>query len=204
MKNKRYPLILYREWMRPFPLPLFLIAAILAGFWVAARAGWLPASSPITVDARSPLVGAAAAFAAVLGLFVLVIPAMAYVRCRPDYLLLQLGLLRLIVSYSRVRTTRSVQHGQIHPPAAQPGSRRGLARRLAGRQCVAIELTSYPMAFFLLRALTHPFLFLGNQPGFLFAVDDWMTLDREVEEMHADLLARRHAAQRKPRLGALS
>lgn len=204
MNHKRYPLILYREWMRPFPPPLFLIAALLTGLWAAARLNLLPLSPELAADAGSPLIAAAAAVAAVLGVIVLVLPAMAYVRCLPDYLLLQLGLLRLAVSYARVRTSRSVLHGQIHAPASQPSARRALARKLAGRQCVAVELTSYPAAFFLLRALAHPFLFLGDQPGFLFAVDDWMTLDREVDEAHAELLEKRRAAARQPRLGALS
>src|SRR4030042_6910893 len=108
---------------------------------------------------------------------------MAHVQCQPDYLLLQVGILRVIVSYSRVRTSHSVQHGQIHNPKTQPRARQKMAVRMALKQCVALELTSYPMAFFLLRALTHPFLFLGKEPGFLFGVEDWMGLGREGGEM---------------------
>jgi hypothetical protein len=204
MNHKRYPLILYREWMRPLTVTLFLIAALLAGFWAAARLTLLPLSPELAADAGSPLIAAAAALAAVFGVIVLVLPAMAYVRCLPDYLLLQVGVLRMKVSYSRMCTSRSVLHAQVHSPDAQPAARRALARKLAGRQCVAIELTSYPAAFFLLRALAHPFLFLGDQPGFLFAVEDWMGLDREAGERHADLLAKRREVARPPRLGAIS
>jgi hypothetical protein len=96
-----------------------------------------------------------------------------------------------------------VQHGQIHPPASQPGRRQALAVRMALKQSIALELTSYPIAFFLLRTLAHPFFFLGTEPGFLFAVDDWMGLGREIDQARSAWLARRKDAGRKPRLGGL-
>jgi hypothetical protein len=201
---KRYPLILYHEWIRPLSLPILAIAVVLAAVWAFLLSGLLPEHMGDAAAAQSPLLGLAALIAFLLWLFVLRLPHAAYVQCRPEYLLLQLGFLRLIVSYSRVRTTRSVLHRQVHPPQGQPRSLRKLAARMAGRQCVAVELTSYPMAFFLLRALSHPFLFLGDQPGFLFAVEDWMGLGREVEERNAALVAKRKDAGKPPRLGALS
>ncbi|MGB7538561.1 MAG: hypothetical protein WBM17_08490 [Anaerolineales bacterium] len=202
--QKRFPLILFRELMRPLLLPIFALAVILILFWIVALTGWLPAHMGISVPAQSPLLGLAAGIAALLWLIILILPRMAYVQCKPDFLLLQVGLLHLIVSYSRLRTSRSVQHGQIHSPKTQPRSRRALAVRMALKQSVAIELMSLPAAFFLLRTLTHPFLFLGEQPGFLFAVEDWMTLGREVEERHSEILAKKRDAGKQPRLGALS
>jgi hypothetical protein len=202
--HKRFPLILYRELLHPLLLPIFTIALILILFWIVALTGWLPVHMGISVPAQSPLLGLAAGIAGVLWLIFLILPRLAYVQCQPDYLLLRIGLLKLIVSYTRLRTSRSVQHGQIHSPKSQPSSRRALAVRMALRQSVAIELTSFPAAFFLLRTLTHPFLFLGEQPGFLFAVEDWMTLGREVEERHSELLAKKRDAGKQPRLGALS
>jgi hypothetical protein len=202
--EKRYPLILYREWMRPFPLPITAILVILLVLLAAARTGLLPDRIQGPVSAETPLLAAAAAITFLLLMIVLILPRMAYVQCRAEDLLLQVGLLRLIVSYSRVRTSHSVRHAQIHSPKEQPPSRRKLALRMSLKQCVAVELTSYPMAFFLLRTLTHPFLFLGDEPGFLFAVEDWMGLDREVDEKHAALLAKKKEAGKQPRLGALS
>jgi hypothetical protein len=202
--NKRYPLLLYREWLRPLSAPTLAIAVVLILFWVTAQAGLLPEHSGMSAPAQSPLLGMAAGIAFLSWLVVARLPHTAYVQCLPEYLLLHFAFLRLVVSYSRVRTTRSVLHGQVHPPASQPRSRRALAARLAGKQCVAIELMSYPKAFFLLRAQTHPFLFLGEQPGFLFAVEDWMGLDREVQAMNAELVARRKDAGKPPRLGAIS
>ncbi|MBN1438198.1 MAG: hypothetical protein JW929_02220 [Anaerolineales bacterium] len=202
--QKRYPLILYREWMRSFSFPILFLMSILGVLWAAALSGWLPEHVGVYAEAQAPVLGAATGIAFVLWLTVLILPHLAYVQCHPDYLLLRTGPLRLIVSYSRVRTSRSVQHLQIHSPKTQPRAHRKLAVRLALTQCVAIELTSYPSGFFLLRALSHPFLFLGDEPGFLFAVKDWMGLNREVDEKHAALLARKRDAQKQPRLGALS
>jgi hypothetical protein len=202
--HKRFPLILFRELMRPLLLPIFTIAVILILFWVVAVTGWLPVHLGTSVPAQGPLLGLAAGIAALLWFIILILPRMAYVQCQPDFLLLQVGLLRLIISYSRLRTSRSVQHGQIHSPKTQPRSRHALAVRMALKQSVAIELMSLPAGFFLLRTLTHPFLFLGEQPGFLFAVEDWMTLGREVEERHSEILSKKRDAGKQPRLGALS
>jgi hypothetical protein len=202
--SKRYPLLLYREWMRPFPLPIVSVAVVLVLLWISGLFKIFPGESGLSDAARNPLLGIAAAILFGLWAAVKILPHLAYVQCQPEYLLLRAGVLRLIVSYSRLRTSRSVLHAQIHTPKTQPRSRRALAAKMALKQCVAIELTSYPMAFFLLRALTHPFLYLGTQPGFLFAVEDWMSLSREVEERHAAWLAKRKDAGKQPRLGALS
>jgi hypothetical protein len=201
--SKRYPLLLYREWIRPLALPLLAITVVMTALWAFSLTGLLAEYTEAVVPTQRTLLGLAALISFLAWVFVLRLPRAAYVQCLPEYLLLQLGFLRLNISYSRVRTTRSVLHGQIHPPAAQPRSCRKLAKRMAGWQCVAVELTSYPMAFFLLRAQTHPFLFIGDQPGFLFAVKDWMGLDREVEERNAALVAKRKDAARPPRLGGL-
>jgi hypothetical protein len=202
--DKRYPLLLYREWMHPFMLPAFCIALLLILLWTAARTGWLPAAMGISRSMQGLLLGIAALIGLGLWLIVTLLPRAAFVQCLPDYLLLRVGFLQLIVSYSRVRTSRSVQHSQIHSPASEPRLRRSLAKRMALKQCVAIDLTSYPMAFFLLRTLTHPFLFLGKEPGFLFAVEDWMGLGRDLEEKHSAWLARRKDAGKQPRLGAMT
>jgi hypothetical protein len=202
--DKRYPLLLYREWMRPLALPTFCIAILIFLLWAAAQIGRLPAHPGISHFSQSLLLGIAALVALGLWLIVSLLPRAAFVQCLPEYLLLRLGFLRLIVSYSRLRTSRTMQHGQIHPPDAQPRSRRALAKRMASRQCVAMELTSYPMAFFLLRGLAHPFLFLGKEPGFLFAVEDWMGLGRDLDEKHSAWLERRKDAGKQPRLGAMT
>jgi hypothetical protein len=201
---KRYLLLLYREWMRPFLLPTFFIAVILIVLWVGALTGLLPERMGVARSAQRLLLGVASLVALVLWLIVTLLPRVAYVQCLPDFFMIRVGFLRLIVSYTRLRTSRSVQHGQIHHPASQPRSRRSLAARMALKQCVALDLTSYPKAYFLLRAMTHPFLFLGGEPGFLFAVEDWMGLGREVEAMRSAWLAKRKDAGKQPRLGALA
>jgi uncharacterized protein with PQ loop repeat len=96
--NKRYPLILYREWMRSFSLPIFAIAVILILLWILARSGWLPRHIGIYAEAQAPIIGVAAGIAFFLWLIVLILQRLAYVQCLPDYILLQAGILRLIVS----------------------------------------------------------------------------------------------------------
>jgi hypothetical protein len=185
--EKHYPLIVYREWMRPIRIPAFGLALCLLAVWLASLAGAIRDLPPLA----EILLGVAAGAAFALWLLAALLPRTAYVACRPDAVLVRIGLLRLIVSYARVRSARTVQHGQIHDPKNVSRASRALAVRLALRQCIALELTSYPIAFFLLRALTHPFLFLGNAPGFLFVVDDWMGLGRELEQGRSTWLDQR-------------
>jgi hypothetical protein len=200
---KRFSLLLYGEWMRPMAVPAFCIMAILFVLWAISLLGMLPEHLGGSRPVQDILLGAAAIATFLLWGIVVILPRLSYVECRSDYLVMRIGFLRLIVSYSRVRTTRSVLHGQIHSPKTQPRSRRALAIRMAPWQSVAIELTSYPMAFFLLRAMTHPFLFLGDQPGFLFAVEDWMGLDQSIEEARAAWIAKRKTSDKPPRLWGL-
>jgi hypothetical protein len=198
--EKRYPLILYAEWMRPLRGPTFILAILFAGLCVAAFTGFLQRAGVALDPLANALLGVAALAAAALWLMVVILPRAAYVTCKPDFLFIRIGFLRLVVSYARVRNARTVQHGQIHNPASQPLTRRAMAVRMALLQCVALELTSYPMAFFLLRALTHPFLFTGREPGFLFAVRDWMGLGRELDEARAARIGRRKDSTKPRRL----
>jgi hypothetical protein len=201
--EKHYPLIVYQEWMRPLRTPAFLMAVCLAGFWLAAFTGILQRTGLAMTALAETLLAVAASAAVILWMAVVLLPRTAFVICRSDYLLVRFGLLRLIVSYARVRNARAVQHGQIHPPASVPRTRHALAVRLAPKQCIALELTSYPMAFFLLRALTHPFFFLGSEPGFLFAVQDWMGLGRELDEARAAWHGRKRDSTKPRRLAEI-
>jgi hypothetical protein len=200
VSEKRYPLLLYAEWMRPLRIPAFILMILFSGLFAAAVTGLLQKAGVTPVPLADVLLGIAAIVSAALWLMLVLLPRAAYVLCRPDFLLVRIGFLRLVVSYSRIRTARTVQHAQIHDPKTQPRSRRALAVRLAHLQCVALELTSYPMAFFLLRALTHPFLFLGREPGFLFAVRDWMGLGRDLDKARAAWLDRRRDSTKPRRL----
>lgn len=200
---KRYPLLLYREWMRPLRLPLFLLAFTLVVLYLVAFVGRLPIERTMLGPIPYPLLALAALAIAVLWGIVRSLPNAAFVECRPEYLLVQIAWLRLIVSYTRVRSTRTVQHRQIHPPAQQVRALRALAARMANQECVVLELSSYPMAYSLLRALAHPFFFIGEEPGFLFAVEEWMGLGRDVEATRSSWLARRKERAKPPRLGGL-
>jgi hypothetical protein len=198
--ENRYPLILYQETMRPLKIPAFLILILFAGLCVAVFTGLLQKAGVAVAPLTDVLIVLATFAALVLWLIVVILPRASYVACKPDFLLLRIGLFRLVVSYARVRTARTVRHAQIHDPAGEPLTRRAMAVRMALRQCVALELSSYPKAFFLLRALAHPFLFLGREPGFLFAVRDWMGLGRELDEARAAWLGRRKDSTKPRRL----
>jgi hypothetical protein len=195
---KKHALILYREWMRPLRLPSFFAVMGLGLLWAGFGFGFL-AQVALPGGMRDLLLPIAFFTALAMWILVLWMPRRVFVQCLEDRMLIQLGVLRMHISYMRIRTSRAVQHGQIHSPSAQPFSRQALAVRMALRQCILVELVSYPLAFSLLRAFAHPFLFIGKEPGFLFAVEDWMGLGRDVEQAHSAWLERKKEASRPRR-----
>jgi hypothetical protein len=187
---KRYSLSLYQEWMKPLRLPSFLAAAGLAIVFIASQINVLP-DDLLRSDSRNALLSIATLAAFLVWILVLFLPRMSFVQCLDDRMLLQIGMLRTSISYGLIRTSHSVQHAQIFPPDRQPASRRFLAERLASRQSILVELNAEPVAYSLLRTFSHPFLFVAEPVGFLFAVNNWMGLDRDIDQARSTWQMRR-------------
>jgi hypothetical protein len=106
---------------------------------------------------------------------------LSYVQCRPDHLRLQTPILRLAISYGRIQTVRPVKFGEQYPSEKQPWSQRRFLEPLSGLTAVGVAVRSYPIALRWLRFWLNDYLFLRDAPGFLFLVEDWMTLSREID-----------------------
>jgi hypothetical protein len=172
--GKRFRLLFYERIYAIVRWPLWLIVLGLAVIW------W-----------RAPFVGFlaplddwllyAAGLCLLLWAALNILQRIAYVQCFPAYFRIQTPLLRLAISYQRIRTVRPVVFKEMHPPSKQPWSQRHFLEPLFGLTGVGVTVSSYPMPLRWLKLLLGRYMFTRDAPGFLFLVDDWMTLSRQID-----------------------
>jgi hypothetical protein len=172
--NPKHMLLLYARQFALWRGPA-LLASVLAG----ALAWWAPGllAEP---QYRLTLAGISV-FGLAVFLFALLAPRLAYVQCRPNYLLLSTPLFRLAISYSRVRTTRPVPF----EPGEVRWSEQNLVAPYRGQTMVALDLNRYPIQRRWLRFWLMEHLLPKNFIGFQFLVKDWMALSLNIEAHRA-------------------
>ena len=129
----------------------------------------------------------------VLMLYGLAAQKSAYVQCFPAYFRIQTPFYPLVVSYARVRGTYPVQMGRVFDPEQDRTAQRSWPSRYWTMTAVAVELKRFPMSEWWLRLWLDPHLFAPNSKGFIFLVEDWMGLSRELDEFLAMYRERRAA-----------
>jgi hypothetical protein len=127
----------------------------------------------------------------------------SYVQCRPDHLRIQTPIFRLAVSYQRIHTVRPVKFGQQYPADKQRWSQRRFLEPLLGLIGVAVTVQSYPISLRWLRVWLNDYMFTRDAPGFLFLVDDWMSLSREID-VYRDRWRDRRARAARPTVISLN
>ena len=184
---KPHRLLLYERQAQLLRAPALLLALVTAGLAFFAPA-------PLhTLQIRVAL-SAVALIGTLIYIYAVFAPRLAYVQCRPNYILLSTPFFRLNISYSRVRTTRPIPF----KPGDVPLGDGRIVDPFRGRTQVALDLNHYPISrrwlrFFLLRYLL-PDTFLGFQ----FLVADWMGLSRDIEGQRAEWGARQLNKGREP------
>jgi hypothetical protein len=107
---------------------------------------------------------------------------MAYVQCLGTHLRIRTPFYPLVVSYRRVEGTRPIEMRQVFDPARERAARRLWPRRYWAITAVAVDLRSYPLSRRWLRLWMDRYLFNPDGKGFLFLVDDWMALSRQIND----------------------
>ena len=142
---------------------------------------------PVFSD-RASLLGFIVGPLTLVALVSLIAPRMAYVQCRPQYLLVSGPLCRLAVSYHRIMAVGLADFSEFYVPAEQAWFERRLLAPLvrsahAGRlTVVSLELTSLPLTAGWLRLWFSRYVFTVDGNGMLLLVRDWMLLKREIEQ----------------------
>lgn len=177
-RSRRFPLLVYAPLGRRLSGLGFLLAvASLALWWIAPRALLPPFNGPPFrhLILLPVLVGGS------LFVYGLAARQLAYVQCFPTYFRIQTPFYPLVVSYRRVAGTRPVQVAKAFDREKDRAARRSWPERYWAMTGLAVELRGYPVSQRWLRFWLDRHLFLPDGTGFLFIVDDWLELSRELD-----------------------
>jgi hypothetical protein len=193
-QGTRFRLLIYKRMWQRWAWPcLLIIPASIALWWFAPRIAIV----------HTPLRFLALA----IGLVALLILCYAYlarklawVQCRKNLLRIQTPLYPLAISYGRIKATHPAPFSQIFDPAEEKPARRAWLRPYWAKTALVVDLYQYPLKKFWLRLWLSPYLFTPGKPGFVFLVEDWMKLSRQLDDYRTQYQARR-ATRREQTIG---
>jgi len=185
--KKRFRLLIYsRMWQRwAWPCALITIASFV--MWgVAPRTQLIyPPFRPLTlVPALASLLILTYAYLA---------RRLAWVQCKPNKLYIRTPFHPLSVSYSRFKGVRPTTFAQVFDPEKERGARRAWLYPYWNRTVIVVEISDYPLPRTWLHLWFSRYLLTPNSNGFVFLVDDWMTLSRQLDDARANWEMRRAA-----------
>lgn len=189
--GKRFRLLIYeRMWQRWAWPCVFIVPASIALWW------YTPRISVIYAPFR-PLSLVPAAVALIVLAYIYLARRLAWVQCTPNHLRIQTPLYPLVVSYSRIKGVRPQTFSQIFDPTAEKKARRRWLRPYWRRTALVVDLSKYPLSRTWLRLWFSPYLLPPDGVGFVFLVEDWMALSRQLDDFHATWQTRRAERRRR-------
>jgi hypothetical protein len=146
----------------------------------------------------------AGGYAVLLSIFLLTIAKSAYVQPCPTYLRLITPFLRMNISYRRIRQASSVEMKHLFPINKYKGWRWRLARPLAGKTAIVLEMQGWPIPHWVLTLFLSPFFFPDKSSRLALLVPKWMDFSMEMESFRSTWLESRHEANRNPQSALLA
>jgi len=188
-RGNRFRLLIYERMWQRWAWPCILtVPASVALWWFAPRIPIIYA--PFRILALVP---------ALVSLVILVYAYLArrltWVQCRPNHLRIQTPFYPLVVSYGRIKGVRPNTFHQVFSPSREKPARQRWLRPYWGQTALVVELSKYPFSKTWLRLWFSPYLLAPDVTGFVFLVEDWMALSRQLSQFQTDW-GRRHAARR--------
>ena len=180
--GKKYPLLIYTRMMDRWWPALFVIGlALLALTW------WLYQDiyTRLTQPWQWMTMAGATALSLFAALLMLALRKSAYVQAFGDHLLVATPLLRMNISYKRIRRTTSATMGMLFPTAKMPLLKRDTIQPLLKLTAVIVELNALPISRSTLRLFLSPFFFKDDTPHIVLLVQNWMTFSTELESLRA-------------------
>ena len=194
--GKRHILVMFRHfWNRIWRVSL-LLGLLLGVLWWQAGSGKLP----IIQTAQSLWVLAGAIVLIALGMAAFIARYQNYVQPHRSYIRLVTPLLRLNISYQRVKSVRSADLGKLFPPRQQTWGQRQFLDSFYGMTAVIIDLKGYPLSLSLLKLFLPRYVFTPNYGGFVFLVEDWMSLSSGLDSWIGSWQERKQQKRRQPGL----
>lgn len=184
MARKRFRLLIYERMWKRWALPcILIIPASLVLWWGMPR---VVKSEWYRTMALMPAV-----IALVILIFAYLARRRAWVECRPDHLRIQTPLYPLAVSYGRLKEVLPTSFDAVFDPAKEKSARRKWLSPYWNRTVLVARLSKYPVDKQWLRLWFSPYLLHPHEPGFVFLVEDWMGLSRQIDDSRVAWESRR-------------
>jgi len=189
-RRNRFRLLIYERMWQRWAWPCILIvpaSAVL--WWFAPRISILYA--PFRILTLVP-----ALVSLTILVYTFLARRLACVQCKSNHLHIQTPFYPLVVSYGRIKSVRPKTFAQVFDPAQEKAARRSWLHPYWGKTVLVVEISRYPMSKTWLRLWFSPYILNPDGPGFVFLVEDWMTLSRQLDESRTSW-AMRHAERRQ-------
>ena len=191
--GERFRLLIYgRMWQR-WAWPCILTVPASIALWRFAP------QIPILYAPLRPLTLVPAAVAVVLLAYTFLARRLAWVQCRPNHLRIQTPLYPLVVSYRRIQAVRPQTFSEVFAPALEKKARRRWLRPYWRHTALVIDVLKFPVAKAWLRLWFSPYLLAPDTTGFVFLVEDWMALSRQLDDFRTEWEMERAARRQRAR-----
>jgi hypothetical protein len=192
-RKERFHLLIYGRMGQRWAWPCVLIVLASTALW------WFAPGIPILYAPLRRLALVPALVSLAILVYTSLARRMAWVQCKPDHVHIQTPFYPLAVSYGRIKIVHPQTFGQVFDPAREKGARQRWLRPYWGRTVLMMELTKYPLNRAWLRLWFSPYLLVPGVAGFVFLVEDWMGLSRQLDESRTAWEMRRAARRREAR-----
>jgi hypothetical protein len=191
--GERFRLVIYERMWKRWAFPSVLIIPASVALW------WFAPRLSITHALYRALALVPALIALILLGFTFLSRRTAWVQCRPNHLRIQTPLYPLVVSYGRIKEVLPQPFSQVFNPAEEKAARRNWLRPYWGQTALVVTVSKYPVGKAWLRLWFSTYLLSPDVPGFVFLVEDWMGLSRQIDDFRSAWEARR-ARRREEKL----
>ena len=191
--GKRFRLLVYQRMWQRWAWPCVLTIPASVALW------WFAPQVPILYESPRALACVPAFVALVILAYTFLARRLAWVQCRPNHLRIQTPFYPIVVSYGRIKGVRPQTFAQVFDPAAEKRARQRWLRPYWRQTVLTVELSRYPVRRAWLRLWFSPYLLTPDVPGFVFLVEDWMALSRQLDDCRSKWGMRRAEQRQRAR-----
>lgn len=173
----RFRLVIYERMWKRWAFPSILIIPASVALW------WFTPLLLITHPLYRALALVPALIAVILLVFTFLSRRRAWVQCRANHLRIQTPIYPLVVSYGRIKEVLPRPFSQVFNPSEEKAARRSWLNPYWGQTALVVRFSKYPVRRSWLRLWFSAYLLTPDTPeGFVFLVDDWMALSRQIDD----------------------
>jgi hypothetical protein len=203
----RHRLILYTYMLNRWWKLSLGIGAIVVAMAIGLRIlpGQLPQYHFLMVsDFTLWAVAGAGGYAVLLSFFLIAIAKSAYVQPCATHLRLITPFLRMNISYRRIRKASSVDMKHLFAVSSYKGWRFRLARPLAAKTAIVLEMQGWPLPHWVLNLFLSSFFFPDKTSRLALLVPKWMDFSMEMESFRSNFLDSQHETGNDPQSALLA